>query len=190
MVKRRKEERPGNTGNTILLDALQKHGLDLSNGALFFGVKEGTLKRWVDFKGLAPKKISPELAVRLKVLTGLPPEHALPQELFELSKKRLSKREIKALDPNIVRTLIGASYLMQDPALAVERREQEAKLLDAIRDLPLEQIQVIQLKYFVGKSDLEIAKDLDISESRVRILDSRGMDALRAIVHGYPKRLH
>jgi RNA polymerase sigma-70 factor (sigma-E family) len=62
------------------------------------------------------------------------------------------------------------------PALAAERRE---RVLDAMRELPGRQREVLALRYYLDLSEAEIAATLRISQGAVKSHASRGVAALR-----------
>ena len=64
--------------------------------------------------------------------------------------------------------------------LAEEHRE----VLDALRELPARQREVLVLRYWSGLSEIEIADALGISRGTVKSSASRGLDALERIMEG------
>jgi RNA polymerase sigma factor for flagellar operon FliA len=66
-----------------------------------------------------------------------------------------------------------------DPAMATEREVELSLLGDALGLLPPRDRQIIELRYRQAKSFLEIARRLNLSESRVCQLHRRAVSRLR-----------
>jgi len=66
-----------------------------------------------------------------------------------------------------------------EDALAAERR---THVLDALRELPERQREVLALRYYLDLSEAEIAEALGISRGAVKSHASRGVSALRAVM--------
>lgn len=175
--------------NTILIDALAKFGMSPEEADLFLGVEKGTTKRWMNFRGLPPKKVSAAVAVRLRFLTGASPEIVVPAELFEMKRARPNQRELQVLSKRIIQMMVGASYLTEDPTVIIERREQRAAVIDALPSLSLEEHQLIQ-GFLDGTPDEELAVALKKTSEEISELRTKAIDKIRRNVHQYPLRLH
>ncbi len=68
-----------------------------------------------------------------------------------------------------------------ESALARSRRE---VVLDALRDLPTRQREVLALRYYLDLSEADIADALGISRGAVKSHASRGAAALRELLNG------
>ena len=68
-----------------------------------------------------------------------------------------------------------------EAALAADRR---AAVLDALRQLPLRQREVLALRYYLDLSEAEIADTLGIGRGSVKAHASRGTTALRNLLDG------
>ena len=83
------------------------------------------------------------------------------------SLRRQQRPEIDPNDPMLVPS--------QEPAAdySLQTRQEDARLHAAMRGLPQEQVRLVQLSYFEGKSQSEIAGDLDLPlgtvKSRLRL---------------------
>lgn len=66
-----------------------------------------------------------------------------------------------------------------DAVLAAERRTQ---ILDALRELPARQREVLALRYYLDLSEADIAETLGISRGAVKSHASRGVSALRHLL--------
>jgi RNA polymerase sigma-70 factor (ECF subfamily) len=65
------------------------------------------------------------------------------------------------------------------PSESAERREQAARLLQAMRELPEEYRQVLALRYLAGADYNTIARQLALSNGSLRGLLARGLEMLR-----------
>ncbi len=68
-----------------------------------------------------------------------------------------------------------------EDAVAAERR---AEVLDALRELPQRQREVIALRYYLDLSEADIATTLGISRGAVKSHASRGAASLRNLLEG------
>ena len=68
-----------------------------------------------------------------------------------------------------------------EPVLAHARR---ARVVEALRDLPTRQREVLVLRYYLDLSEAEIAETLGISRGAVKSHASRGSAALRNLLDG------
>jgi RNA polymerase sigma-70 factor (sigma-E family) len=66
-----------------------------------------------------------------------------------------------------------------EDALASERR---SLVLDALRELPVRQREVLALRYYLDLSEADIASTLGISRGAVKTHASRGVAALRSLM--------
>ncbi len=107
------------------------------------------------------------------------PEKALAylrQTVVNRSRSVLRHRGVQArYSPPIMSNHQGAD---QD-ALTAERRDE---VLDALRELPDRQREVIALRYYLDLSEAEIADTLGISRGAVKSHASRGVSALRHLL--------
>ena len=68
---------------------------------------------------------------------------------------------------------------VSDHRQAVDNTADDYELSEMLDELPLNQKQVIILKFIEGMSNSEIAKIMNKSEVAVRILQMRGLSSLR-----------
>ena len=100
----------------------------------------------------------------------------LRQAVVNRSRSVLRHRGVQARHtPSVVPDLPGAD----DSAVASERRGQ---VLDALRELPTRQREVLVLRYYLDLSEAEIADALGISRGAVKSHASRGATALRHLL--------
>ncbi|HEU4514494.1 MAG TPA: SigE family RNA polymerase sigma factor [Nocardioidaceae bacterium] len=100
----------------------------------------------------------------------------LRQVVVNRSRSVLRHRGVEARHtPPVVRDQPGAD----DSAVASERRGQ---VLDALRELPARQREVLVLRYYLDLSEAEIADTLGISRGAVKSHASRGATALRHLL--------
>jgi len=95
-----------------------------------------------------------------------------------LRHRGVERRHADALLPHTVE-LPGAD----DAALASERR---ARVLEAMRQLPQRQREVIALRYYLDLSEEDIATTLGISRGAVKSHASRGAATLRTLLEERP----
>ena len=96
---------------------------------------------------------------------------------------RSSLRHRQVVDRHAARqTVPGPAPGADQAALAGARR---AAVLDAMRDLPHRQREVLALRYYLDLSEAEIAETLGISRGAVKSHASRGSAALRAHLADY-----
>jgi RNA polymerase sigma-70 factor (sigma-E family) len=100
----------------------------------------------------------------------------LRQAVVNRSRSVLRHRGVEARHtPPVVRDRPGAD----DDTVAAERR---AQVLDALRELPGRQREVLVLRYYLDLSEAEIADALGISRGAVKSHASRGATALRSLL--------
>jgi RNA polymerase sigma-70 factor (sigma-E family) len=100
----------------------------------------------------------------------------LRQTVVNKSRSVLRHRSVQArYTPPVMPDHHGAD---QD-ALAAERRTQ---VLDALRELPDRQREVLALRYYLDLSEADIAETLGISRGAVKSHASRGVAALRHLL--------
>lgn len=100
----------------------------------------------------------------------------LRQTVVNRSRSVLRRRGVAARHtPPVVPDHPGAD---QD-ALAAERR---SEVLDALRELPTRQREVLALRYYLDLSEAQIAEALGISRGAVKSHASRGATALRQLL--------
>jgi RNA polymerase sigma-70 factor (sigma-E family) len=111
------------------------------------------------------------------------PEKALAylrQTVVNRSRSLLRRRGVEARHtPPAVRPHHGAD----EDALVSERRR---VVLDALRELPDRQREVLALRYYLDLSEAEIASTLGISRGAVKSHASRGSAALRQLLENVP----
>jgi RNA polymerase sigma-70 factor (sigma-E family) len=105
----------------------------------------------------------------------------LRQTVVNRSRSVLRHRGVRAkyahVDAPGVLVRLGAD----EDALVSERR---AAVLDALRELPERQREVIALRYYLDLSESDIATSLGISRGAVKSHASRGVAALRTLMEG------
>lgn len=102
-----------------------------------------------------------------------------------VNRSRSALRHRKVVDRHVLREgaelgsaqATGADLGPEQPALDAARR---AAVLDAMRQLPQRQREVLALRYYLELSETEIASTLGISNGAVKSHASRGAAALRA----------
>jgi RNA polymerase sigma-70 factor (sigma-E family) len=100
----------------------------------------------------------------------------LRQTVVNRSRSMLRHRGVRSRHtPPSVRDHPGAD----EDALVAERRE---LVLDALRNLPDRQREVIALRYYLDLSEADIAEALGISRGAVKSHASRGVAALRTLM--------
>lgn len=100
----------------------------------------------------------------------------LRQTVVNRSRSVLRHRGVQARHtPPVVPDHHGAD----EDALTAERR---ARVLDALRELPTRQREVLALRYYLDLSEAEIAHALGISQGAVKSHASRGATALRDLL--------
>jgi RNA polymerase sigma factor (sigma-70 family) len=93
--------------------------------------------------------------------------------LLDDLRQRLKQREI--LDPDTR----SVADLRTSPSRRVARNQEDQLLVDAMRELPVDQQIALELAYWEGLSGRQIAQVLEISENTVRSRLSRARAALR-----------
>ncbi|HLT80188.1 MAG TPA: sigma-70 family RNA polymerase sigma factor [Cyclobacteriaceae bacterium] len=86
--------------------------------------------------------------------------------------RRLKRERVFSLEEEKVRELMEASDEGWDEELV-------NRLLDYMKDLPTEMLEVLELRFFEGKDFREIAYILDITESGAKMRTYRALDRLR-----------
>jgi RNA polymerase sigma-70 factor (sigma-E family) len=100
----------------------------------------------------------------------------LRQTVVNRSRSVLRHRGVQArYTPPVLVDHPGAD----EDALASERR---STVLDALRELPERQREVVALRYYLDLSEAEIAETLGISRGAVKSHASRGVAALRTLM--------
>jgi RNA polymerase sigma-70 factor (sigma-E family) len=100
----------------------------------------------------------------------------LRQTVVNRSRSALRHRAVEARNrPEPLRDVAGAD----EATLAAERR---AVVLDALRELPDRQREVIALRYYLDLSEAQIAEALGISRGAVKSHASRGAASLRHLL--------
>lgn len=74
----------------------------------------------------------------------------------------------------------AAADLAPGPSTLLRKRDRDRRLLDALRQLPLEQQLVLEMLYWEGMSSVEIGEALGISDATVRTRAHRGRERLLA----------
>jgi RNA polymerase sigma-70 factor (sigma-E family) len=100
----------------------------------------------------------------------------LRQTVVNRSRSVLRRRRVRARHtPSAVPDHPGAD----EDALSAERRR---RVLDALRELPTRQREVLTLRYYLDLSEAEIAHSLGISRGAVKSHASRAATALRHLL--------
>lgn len=82
--------------------------------------------------------------------------------------------------------MVSAHDLEPRPSTALRMRDDRRALLEALRQLPLQMQNLIELFYFEGLSTPQIAELLEMPDNTVRSRLARARAALRARVEGAP----
>ncbi len=77
---------------------------------------------------------------------------------------------------------IPSARVLDDPLEHASHREAEEKITQALAKLPKEQRHVIELSYFAGMSQSEIAEQLDIALGTIKTRMRLGMQKLRNLM--------
>lgn len=103
--------------------------------------------------------------------------------IFTIARNRyidgLRRQRRPEIDPNDP-LLVPSPEPPADAAL--QRQEQDARLHRALRGLPLEQTRIIKLSYFEGKTQTEIAGDLDLPLGTVKSRLRLALKKLRSLL--------
>ena len=97
-----------------------------------------------------------------------------------LRRRLVARRHLAERSPHLTeleQTTHGADHEVLVAA-------QHAEMIDALRDLPRRQREVLCLRYWCGLSEAEIAETLGISKGTVKSTASRGLDALEQKLGG------
>jgi len=100
----------------------------------------------------------------------------LRQTVVNRSRSVLRHRGVQA---RYVPPVVPDQHGVDEDALATERR---TEVLDALRELPDRQREVLALRYYLDLSEAEIAQNLGISRGAVKSHASRGVSALRHLL--------
>jgi len=119
-----------------------------------FDPQRGTLRTWL------------LTAVRNRAIDGL------------RSRQRVERREV-ALEPEV-----QAGGLESDPWQAVSVGLERKALRDAMASIPAEQRQAIELSYFGGLSQVEVAAQLDLPLGTVKSRQRLGLEKLHSYLVG------
>lgn len=69
-----------------------------------------------------------------------------------------------------------------DPQSILELEETRKELLRALKMLPLKERSILIQKFYMGKSSVEIAKDLELTPGNVRVIQKRSLEKLRKVL--------
>jgi len=112
--------------------------------------------------------------------------HVIDHAIRELHTKKRDVNRERSIAADLDASSMQLECFLTDkepsPSQAFIRKDKIRIIADAIEGLPLEQRQVIVLRYWEGKSMLEIAILLDKSISAVAALRHRAMKVLRRIL--------
>ena len=101
--------------------------------------------------------------------------------LFSVARRRLADHfRRRARAPEVDFELSSLVDLGTGLVTAVDRRQQRELLRDALARIPLDDQIALELTYFEGMSNREVASVLEIPENTVRSRLSRARDKLRA----------
>jgi len=96
------------------------------------------------------------------------------------AQKRAASREAKLGSSVALEELLIAS--MTTPSAAFSRNEKELRMLAALESLPEDQQEALRLRYLQGMASKEIAESLGKSDGATRVLLSRGLKRLQALL--------
>jgi RNA polymerase sigma-70 factor (ECF subfamily) len=100
---------------------------------------------------------------------------------IDLVRSRAARqRHIISMDPQTWTGLADEASVAEAPDMQVERWESGARVRLAVEELPADQREVIELAYFAGLSQQEIAARLSIPLGTVKGRTRLGLDKLRA----------
>lgn len=69
-----------------------------------------------------------------------------------------------------------------NPQNILELEEMRKELLKALKMLPLKERSILIQKFYIGKSSVEIAKDMELTAGNVRVIQKRSLEKLRRIL--------
>lgn len=106
------------------------------------------------------------------------------REVLELSSRSYvaSLDEVMALEDGDVSLEGILSDGREGVSELLEREDELAQVVDAMRELSEREVQVLSLYYYEGLSLKEIGRVLDVTESRVSQIHGHALNALRAIL--------
>lgn len=107
----------------------------------------------------------------------------LRQTVVNRSRSVLRHRGVERRYADVLPLPAAEAPGADDAALASERR---SKVLDALRELPQRQREVITLRYYLDLSEEDIATTLGISRGAVKSHASRGAATLRTLLEERP----
>jgi len=81
--------------------------------------------------------------------------------------------------PGLINMLVAS---MTTPSQAFSRNAKEQKLLEALGELPEDQREALRLRYLEGKPSKEIAATIGKSDAAVRVMLTRSLKKLQAIL--------
>lgn len=70
----------------------------------------------------------------------------------------------------------------ENPQSVLELEEMRRELLQALKMLPLKERSILIQKFYMGKSSVEIAKDMELTAGNVRVIQKRSLEKLRKIL--------
>lgn len=110
--------------------------------------------------------------------------------LFGTAYNVLKKYYTKRAGPGTSDTLesCAARDLAPGPSTMLRKHERDRQLLDALRQLPLEQQVVLEMVYWEGMSSVDVGASLDISDTTVRSRAHRGREKLASLLAAAMKR--
>lgn len=82
-------------------------------------------------------------------------------------------------DIGLVNLLVAS---ITSPSSAFSRHQKEFKLIQAMKELPENQQQVLELRYSKGKSSKEIAVEIGKSDGATRVLITRSLQKLKEVL--------
>lgn len=82
-------------------------------------------------------------------------------------------------DVGLVNLLVAS---ITSPSRAFSRHQKEFKLIQAMKELPENQQQVLELRYSKGKSSKEIAAEIGKSDGATRVLLTRSLQKLKEVL--------
>ncbi len=82
-------------------------------------------------------------------------------------------------DIGLVNLLVAS---ITSPSRAFSRNQKEFKLVQAMKELPETQQQVLELRYSKGKSSKEIAAEIGKSDGATRVLITRSLQKLKEVL--------
>lgn len=106
------------------------------------------------------------------------------REVLELSSRSYvaSLDEVMSLEDGDVSLEGILSDGREGASELLEREDELAQVVDAMRELSEREVQVLSLYYYEGLSLKEIGRVLDVTESRVSQIHGHALNALRAIL--------